>query len=85
MLNIMRALQVKKGLTRDDDNVSKNFTADFKTDAKRKKLLLSNDAELEQMKDEYYRLMGWDLKTGWPTRATLEKLDLSDIADSLGI
>ena len=33
--------------------------------------------------DEYYRLRGCDLKTGIPTRATLERLGLKDIADDL--
>jgi aldehyde:ferredoxin oxidoreductase len=37
------------------------------------------------MKDDYYRLKGWDVKTGLLTRPALEKLDLSDVADRLGI
>jgi Aldehyde ferredoxin oxidoreductase, domains 2 & 3. len=31
----------------------------------------------------YYRLRGWDEKTGWPTRETYEKLGLKDVADEL--
>ena len=35
------------------------------------------------MKDEYYELRGWDLKTGLQTRAALEGLGLKDVADDL--
>ena len=38
---------------------------------------------LEQMKSEYYALKGWDVATGIPTRETLEKRGLSDVADDL--
>ena len=33
--------------------------------------------------DEYYRLRGWSESTGRPTRAKLEQLELSDVADDL--
>ena len=39
--------------------------------------------KFEALKDRYYRLAGWDEKTGWPTRETLEKLDLKNVADGL--
>ena len=38
----------------------------------------------ERMKDEYYRLRGWDVKTGLQTRAVLEELALQEVADDLG-
>ncbi len=40
-------------------------------------------AEFEKGKDMVYELMGCDIKTGNPTRATLEKYGLKDIADEL--
>ncbi len=40
-------------------------------------------AEFEKGKDMFYQLMGCDIKTGNPTRATLEKYGLNDIADEL--
>jgi len=40
-------------------------------------------AEFEKGKDMVYKLMGCDIKTGNPTRATLEKYGLKDIADEL--
>jgi aldehyde:ferredoxin oxidoreductase len=33
--------------------------------------------------DEYYTLRGWNPETGRPTRAKLEELGLSDVADVL--
>lgn len=32
---------------------------------------------------EYYRLMGWDEKTGKPWRSTLNRLNLEDMAKDL--
>jgi len=40
-------------------------------------------ADMEVGKDMYYETLGWDKKTGSPTRATLEKLGLKDVADKL--
>jgi aldehyde:ferredoxin oxidoreductase len=39
--------------------------------------------KFEALKDRYYRLAGWDVMTGWPTRTKLEELDLKDVADQL--
>lgn len=39
--------------------------------------------KFEQMKDEYYSLRGWDVKTGLQTRVKLEELQLTDIAREL--
>lgn len=40
-------------------------------------------AKGEAFKTTFYTLEGWDTKTGWPTRATLEKLNLKNVADAL--
>lgn len=37
----------------------------------------------ERMKDEYYQIRGWDVRTGLQTRAALEGLGLRDAADDL--
>lgn len=42
-----------------------------------------NLEDFEKLKDEYYTLRGWDIKSGYQTRATLQRLDLGDIADDL--
>ena len=37
----------------------------------------------DRILDSYYDHRGWDHETGWPTRARLEALGLSDVADAL--
>ena len=39
--------------------------------------------KVEDWKTKFFALEGWDTKTGWPTRKTLEELDLGDVADEL--
>jgi len=39
--------------------------------------------EFERMKDDYYRIRGWDIATGLQTRQPLESLGLKDVADDL--
>ncbi len=39
--------------------------------------------DLPTMLKEYYEIQGWDAVTGKPTRSTLERLGLKDIADDL--
>lgn len=37
----------------------------------------------DRMLDEYYELHGWDKKTSWPFKKTLQKLKLGDVVDVL--
>jgi len=39
--------------------------------------------KVEDWKSLFFKLEGWDVKSGWPTRETLTKLDLSNVADAL--
>jgi aldehyde:ferredoxin oxidoreductase len=39
--------------------------------------------QFENWKTLFLQLEGWDTKTGWPTRATLEGLGLKNVADTL--
>jgi aldehyde:ferredoxin oxidoreductase len=38
---------------------------------------------VESFKTHYYQLEGWDSKTGWPTRKTLEDLGMKKVADTM--
>lgn len=42
-----------------------------------------NKGSFQALKEEYYQLRGWDTKTGFHTRQTLENLDLKEVADAL--
>ena len=35
------------------------------------------------MLDEYYRLHGWDVKTGWQTRKCVDELELEEVKEKL--
>jgi len=39
--------------------------------------------KFEALKDRYYRVRGWDIDTGRPTRQKLESLGLGDVADKI--
>ena len=74
-----RALAVRDGRTRQDDILHGIYFE--KEDAGGRKYLRE---DLERSKSDYYRLMGWDVKSGTPTRSTLERLGLKDVAEGLG-
>jgi len=74
-----RAIAVRDGRTRQDDVLHGIYFE--KEDAGGRKYLRE---DLERSKSEYYKLMGWDVKSGTPTRSTLERLGLKDVAEGLG-
>ena len=39
--------------------------------------------KFEAMKDEYYKLRGWDVATGLQTKAQLESIGLGDIVGEM--
>jgi aldehyde:ferredoxin oxidoreductase len=39
--------------------------------------------KFEEFKTAFYELQGWDTASGYPTRATLESLDMKYVADEL--
>jgi aldehyde:ferredoxin oxidoreductase len=85
MHQLERAFNCQCGLTRQDDRVSKAYYGRLRPEGKLMPEISSTEAELEKMKDDYYQIMGWDLQTGIPTRRTLEKYELADAADKLGL
>jgi aldehyde:ferredoxin oxidoreductase len=85
MHHLERAFEAKMGLTRDDDQVSEGYYHRPKPTVKDHRQLGITKAELEAMKDDYYRIMGLDVKTGMPSREGLEKLCMRDVADKLGL
>jgi aldehyde:ferredoxin oxidoreductase len=85
MQYLERTFGAKHGKTREDDRVSEPYFRRPLPNVKDHRKLGVNPEELERMKDDYYRLMGLDVKTGMPSRKALEELDMSDVADRLGI
>lgn len=74
LYNLERAIWVREGWTRNDEWPSDYYFEQNKWADRRK---------LKEALDEYYRLRGWDITTGWQTRAKLEELGLEDVAREL--
>jgi len=76
-----RAFAIREGLTREDDTIPKKLI-DYQMPGTWPEDKLDAQS-LENMKDDYYAAMEWDGETGVPTRATLQKYGLSDVAGDL--
>jgi aldehyde:ferredoxin oxidoreductase len=77
--NLERAFNCREGFTRADDRLPERFLTETHAEGP----LAGSRVELEAMLEEYYAVRGWSGQTGCPTRQTLERLDLKDIADAL--
>jgi|TARA_B100001964_G_scaffold87824_1_gene98889 aldehyde:ferredoxin oxidoreductase len=80
VVNLERAIMVRMGRRRENDTFSNFF---FNNPDRRGNPI--DRVAWEKVKDDFYSYMGWDPKTGIPTRARLESLDLKDVADTLGV
>ncbi len=78
---LQRCYNALHGLTRADDRQPDRLLEE-PSPSKRAK---GHVIYLDKMLDEYYALRGWDPQTGWPTRETLERLDLDFAAERLEI
>jgi len=82
-LNLLRAFNARDKIDRRMDLLPKKLSQPLsggKSDG-----LSVVPEDVEQAKDRYYALAGWDAATGTPTRIKLEELDLGWVADELGI
>lgn len=67
-----RLFNMREGITRKDDALPLRLLKEPKPDGPTKGAVVP----LEELKDEYYRAMGWDLLSGNPTNALLEELEV---------
>ena len=90
--NLRRLVSIRfEGRTREKDGYLDNFydviwddPHDSGTDERLTVLKAFVDKkEFEALKDRYYQLAGWDVKTGWPTRKKLQELDMEDVVGKL--
>jgi len=73
-----RMCTANMGFDRECDQLPYRLMNEEMKDAKHQKAI--NSAEmLEPMKDEYYRMHGWDIKNGWPTFETVTRLGFSEL------
>ncbi|MFH0941949.1 MAG: aldehyde ferredoxin oxidoreductase N-terminal domain-containing protein [Chloroflexota bacterium] len=74
LYNLERAIWIREGWSRYDEWANDYFFEKNKW---------ADREKLKEALDEYYRLRGWDVSTGWQTRAKLEELGLEDVAREL--
>jgi aldehyde:ferredoxin oxidoreductase len=86
--NLRRAIMVKReNRVRQDDTINEPYFEKaiicYMGSALGHKNGPIDKPKFEALKDRYYQLVGWDVKTGWPTRGKLESLGLKEVADGL--
>jgi aldehyde:ferredoxin oxidoreductase len=72
-----RAFNVRQGITRKNDVIPQR--PEIRSTYESKKQLEQH----EKLLSEYYKAIGWHIKTGVPTREKLEKLGIKYVADHL--
>lgn len=77
---IERAHNCRLGLTAKDDILPPRFTEDPMPEGPAKGKVFDI---LDEMKQAWYKVQGWDTMTGIPTRDRLIQLGLGDIAGDL--
>ncbi|MDO8473094.1 MAG: aldehyde ferredoxin oxidoreductase family protein [Dehalococcoidia bacterium] len=82
VFTMMKAYNVRQGLTRSDDAWPDRFYDEPLPEGPSKGAVLSRDI-IARLLDEYYALRGWDRETSLPTAAKLASLGLKDIAKDL--
>lgn len=80
VVNLERAIMVRMGRRRENDTFN-----EFRFNHPDRRGNPIDRVAWEKVKDDYYKYVGWDIKTGIPTRERLEQLDLKDVADALGV
>jgi len=81
IVNLNRLFNVKRGVTRADDNLPDRLTKEGAPLGPSK----GEVVELDQMLDEYYLKRGWDNETGIPYASTLKRLGLVEEASGMEI
>ena len=67
-----RLFNVREGFSRKDDTLPDRLLKEPKPDGPTKGAVVP----LEELKDQFYTAMGYDLATGNPTEATLKRLGI---------
>ncbi|MDI6884528.1 MAG: aldehyde ferredoxin oxidoreductase family protein [Hadesarchaea archaeon] len=79
IFTLERAFDIREGITAKDDRLPDRLTKDPAPAGPCK----GHVVELDYMLGQYYKLRGWDRKTGWIPRSRLKALGLEDVAKQL--
>jgi aldehyde:ferredoxin oxidoreductase len=77
--NLQRCYNARHGISRIDDRLPRRFSEEPSPSGNARGEVI----DLEPMLDEYYRLRGWDVETGWPTVEKLRELGLEEAIERL--
>jgi aldehyde:ferredoxin oxidoreductase len=81
--NLRRAVMVlREDRTREDDTLNHYFFEKLLGGSESLAAPLDRE-QFESLKDRFYALRGWDVKSGRPARAKLEQLGMGAVADKL--
>ena len=76
-----RSFNVREGFTAEDDTIPELFFEELQSGPLKGNKTPKDD--FHKALSLYYEMMGWDSKTGIPTRGKLEELDLGWIEKEL--
>jgi aldehyde:ferredoxin oxidoreductase len=76
IVNLERLFIAREGITRRDDTLPRRFLQEPMPEGSGPST--GSLLELEPMLDEYYRVRGWDVQTGLPTKEKLTELGLGE-------
>ena len=80
VVNLLRVFNFKHGMKAENEKPSKRYgSVPVDGPAEGKDII----KKWQWMLENYYKLMGWDVKTGKPLPETLEKLDLKELIKDL--
>jgi len=74
-LNMMRAFNAREGFDRHTDTLPKKFFVPLQGEGPTAGTALSR-GDIEQQKDIYYEMAGWEVEKGIPTQEKLDSLEL---------
>jgi aldehyde:ferredoxin oxidoreductase len=83
IFNLMKAYNVRAGMTRKDDDYPARFYEEPITGGPFKGETMLSRENMIKMLDEYYEVRGWDIKTSIPTKEKLIELGLEDVVKTL--
>lgn len=74
-INLLRAFNMREGYTRTEDTLSPKFFRPLQGSGPTAGIYYTVE-EFEHLKDEYYRLMGWNISNGNPDKSKFAELGL---------
>ena len=85
IVTLERCYNIREGCTRKNDVLPKRLMNEIAEDRVKYQPIkpVGGKEILGKMLDDYYELNGWDKKTGYPEKETLEKLKLFFCADKI--